>query len=237
MKKGMKRTMIREKDRQTLLRVVDNLTFPEKIGYDDYETEAIRYTEDLRSLDFISSLSSARNGMSKLVINIIGIPYVIKTAFDGEWLNCIDEDGNEFEDFYYYCGYEDSNYCKDELNIIHNFNRNGFSALTPKTFLLCVKDGREFYAQEKGFVFRDSKCLLKPSEKSLKKARENFGHNVLSVEWIAKVIDLYGLEYFNTFFTWCQTYAYDTYKDLHGGNYGMRADGTPMIMDFGGFNE
>ena len=101
--------------------------------------------------------------------------------------------------------------------------------------------GTPVYTQEKiiGVYCDCTNSKHKYSEKSYSRAKERASSKEDSplwryfcLDWLAAAIDWYGEDYMNKFFEFCDEYMI---RDWHTANYGWREDGSPVVIDWGGY--
>lgn len=178
-----------------------------------------------KTFDELGSMSIF-HGVSKLVLVLDNYDKVIKLPFSGWWVNEV------FEDFYY-------NYCNLEVRNYGMLCDEGLEMFAAEVHLLChTKDGTPVYTQEKVTPYEmchnNDNC--KPSEESYTKARSNSEYcSRLCSDWVAKAIDCYGEELTKKFIHYITEENRSIGADLHTGNYGYRADGSPCLLDFSDF--
>ena len=182
------------------------------------------------------------HGVSKMAIIIPGCSLVIKIPFNGQWR--YEERYNEeteeyekgeecFEPFY---EYED--YCALEESVYQNAEAAGFEQYLAETkFYKAIKNAY-IYVQERVYTLYSDKAST-PSEGSRKKIDERNGEYLSNKDWSACFIDFFGEEAFEKFYNYC-VYGDDEHEmcmadDLHSGNIGFRADGSPIILDYSGW--
>lgn len=182
------------------------------------------------------------HGVSKAVINIIDLPFVIKIPFNGMWYYDYDIDDGEtnyFSEFMYAGGDNKNDYCDLELTLSESAIEKGFGKIVAYTMWLGHFNGRDFYLQEKVVPFdEEPEPINYSSQPSRDKAAAlNLSYKIGSPAWIAAVIEDYGEEFWKSFVDWGNLEDNGILSDLHARNYGFRYDGTPVIFDIGGFSD
>ena len=182
------------------------------------------------------------HGVSKMAIIIPGCSLVIKIPFNGQW-KCEErynketgeyEEGEEyFEPFY---EYED--YCALEESVYKNAEAAGFDQYLAKTSFYKAIKNCYVYVQEKVFGMYSDKATT-PTDDSRKKIKDRCGDYLGTSDWSACFIDFFGEDAFEKFYNYC-VYGDDEHEmciddDLHAGNIGFRADGSPVILDYSGW--
>lgn len=182
------------------------------------------------------------HGVSKMAIIIPGCSLVIKIPFNGQWR--YEERYNEetkeyekgeecFEPFY---EYED--YCALEESVYQNAEAAGFEQYLAKTSFYKTIKNCYVYVQEKVFGMYSDKATT-PTDDSRKKIKDRCGDYLGTSDWSACFIDFFGEDAFEKFYNYC-VYGDDEHDmciadDLHSGNIGFRADGSPVILDYSGW--
>lgn len=152
----------------------------------------------------------------------------------------------EDEDCWEPFGYADCedgwNYCESELSRYEKAEENGFEMFLAKTeYFGETKKGYPLYLQEKipniGYSTEEISQKSKDQAKKIN-TPENPEHtwDVTSFFpnlWIAAGIEHYGEEITKRFLTYAHEEGLD--RDMHSSNYGYRADGSPVIIDFSGY--
>lgn len=219
--------------------IVSRIKLPSNFGVDDDldMSDLEMQLEDVVNGDYFVSC-----GVSKAVIIVDYLPFVIKIPFNGHWYaNWIDEYESE-DDTYnkYFCEFYQANelfptdYCYDEMIKTTFIQENGFGCFVPKMMLLSNVCGYNVYVQEKVIPSNDNCKDIKPSIGSLEKAKEK---KYWDIDWAATAIDLYGFDFFNKFMDWVYINCKDMMLDLHRGNYGYNLDGCPVFLDISGFRD
>ena len=177
-----------------------------------------------------------------MAIIIPGCSLIIKIPFNGKWYSdstwneekqCYEEKEDLFEPFY---EYED--YCALEESVYQNAEAAGFEQYLAETkFYKAIKNAY-VYVQERVYTLYSDKAST-PSEGSRKKIDERNGEYLGNKDWSACFIDFFGEEAFEKFYNYC-VYGDDEHEmciadDLHSGNIGFRADGSPIILDYSGW--
>ena len=180
------------------------------------------------------------HGVSKMAIIIPGCSLVIKIPFNGKWYSdstwneekqCYEEKEDLFEPFY---EYED--YCALEESVYQNAEAAGFEQYLAKTSFYKTIKNCYVYVQEKVYTLYSDKAST-PSEGSRKKIDERNDEYLGSKDWSACFIDFFGEEAFENFYHYCEYEGKVCIaNDLHSGNIGFRVDGSPVILDYSGWN-
>lgn len=225
----------KEEDIQRALDIVRYINIPEKFGpYEDSETVDLDDFEDA-FYNCIGKDFHLDRGISKLVIIVKDLPFVIKIPFNGMWYaeDHYDEEEDEYWTDYYF-DYYSTNYCDREYELTRAIEDAGFEMFVPRMARLCEVNGVTIYIQEKVIPTNEMKSGFTPSEDSLKKAKEY--HLNFNCEWMATALEVYGEDVWAHFIEWGNNPNYDLFDDMHTGNYGMDMAGRPVIFDISGFD-
>lgn len=235
-------------DREKAKEIVSRLDIPEDFGMDEQSDMIWQdgLIESQLNGDFGSY--SVDNGVSKAVIIFDYLPFVIKIPMWGMWYyhEDYDEENDEYyysesEFGYFYCGSENNSkdYCLKEFERIQAMIEAGFGKLVPETEWVCADAaGRNFYMQEKVIPYRSHVSKTTPSDASLEKAKnQECKYCSCSADWRAMVIDCYGEQFWKDFVDWDSENEMYILSDMHSGNYGYRNDGSPVLLDIGGFDD
>ena len=225
--------MFRPEDIELARQIVSVLDLPEDIG----EDEEIEYIIERQLENVVEGDYYVASGISKAVIIIESLPFVIKIPFNGYWHDYDYGDEEETDrGFEYFTGANEifpDDYCFDELQKTLMIEERGFGMFAPHMEFLCTIDDRSFYIQGKARPLCESKKDITPSGDSMKKAKN---YNLSFVDkWIALAIDCYGEETWNEFVQWATEES--LFGDMHSGNYGIDMAGRPVIFDISGFRE
>lgn len=225
--------MFQLEDIERARRIVSVLDLPAKIGEDD-EIEGIMESQlEGAGIDGDYYVTS---GISKAVIVIENLPFVIKTPFSGYWGD-FEEDGCDVP-FYHFSEANEifpDDYCFDELQKTQRVEEEGFGMFVPHMEFLCESNGRPFYIQGKARQAIDFRNKMNPSGDSMQKAK-NYSLAFIK-EWVALAIDFYGEEIWNSFIQWATENEPSVLSDMHGANYGLDMEGRPVMFDISGFRD
>lgn len=222
-------------DKELVNQVVSALDIPEDFGLFDSETTSVTNDyEDIIAHNFNGYLAS---GVTKLVIVLSSLNYVIKIPYSGEWSVNYDDDELIFTPFEYAndlaeFDIHNSNwdYCENEVTKYNIAKEHGFADFFPET----VYVGNGVYAQEKCMEIDEEEYT--PSESSRALCRTNWKHfRGIDADWVALAIDWYGFDRVMKFFDFIDEYRMN--EDLHRGNIGFRMNGAPIILDFSGYRD
>lgn len=229
--------------------LLDNLfPLPEQFGLDCSEgaDELPNYWAIKDSLREVDKNVRIYYGMSKLVI----LPskakdIVIKIPFNGyyrdslEWLEGEGEEVEEWCDFYFATGSDPADYCLTEYEKFKNLKKRHLDSFVAETIFYREVDGVKVFIQERVIPFEScDRSSNKPSRKSKVVAREwrMQGKHYMNSNWVANCIDYYGEKRTEHFFFYCENFDEDITHDLHSGNFGYRKDGSPVLLDYSGFD-
>jgi hypothetical protein len=221
--------------------IVSQLELPAQFGMDEDLEVPILYDqlENILDEDF-----HVVCGISKAVIIIDSLPFVIKIPFTGRWVREYSswEDNEGWTEF---TPFEEANkqvsddYCYDELCNIIGAQENGFGLFVPSmmwlTTINCSERTYDIYVQEKVTPAIENKQPINPSRNSMDIAAD-CGYSV-DVRWAAYAIDMYGADYFDSFMEWIKANCSDVLNDFHDANFGYDMGGHPVILDVSGFRD
>ena len=234
---------------ETAREIASKLDIPECFGCDnDGELEDGFLESQLDQ--FYTGNYSINNGISKVAIIFYDLPFVLKIPFNGHWEYDYEYDAEHDEWYdteeprfnYFYCAraYDSSDYCWNELDKVELAQDRGYGELlADMADVYTDSNGRHFYIQEKVLPLHEASSVVsKPSNDSLKKAQSMDSiYNSCNVEWRASVIEHYGEQFWISFVNWNESGDLGYLEDMHGGNYGYRYDGTPVLFDVAGYRD
>lgn len=219
--------------------IVSQLELPAQFGMDEDLEVPILYDqlENILNEDFHVAC-----GISKAVIIIDSLPFVIKIPFTGRWIreyNSWDYNESRLE----FTPFENANaqvpddYCYDELQNTTSAQVDGFGLFVPNMqFLMtlnCAEHNYDIYIQEKVVPENENRRPINPSRNSMDIAA-NYS---VDLRWAAYAIDMYGEGYFGNFMEWVEANCSDVLCDFHDGNFGYNMSGAPIILDISGFRD
>ena len=182
------------------------------------------------------------HGVSKMAIIIPGCSLVIKIPFNGQWKyeERYNKETGEYEEGeeYFEPFYEYEDYCALEESVYKNAEAAGFDQYLAKTSFYKAIKNCYVYVQEKGFGLYSDKAST-PTDDSRRKIKARRDGYIGTSDWSACFIDFFGEDAFEKFYNYC-VYGDDEHEmciddDLHAGNIGFRADGSPVILDYSGW--
>ena len=131
--------MFQLEDIERARRIVSTLTLPERFGEDN----TITYDLERQLSDVIDEAFFVTSGVSKAVIVINSLPFVIKIPFNGYWdFDYEDEDGSPA--FYEFTGasdYRPDDYCEYELEKTESIQDSGYGMFVPDMEYLYTDEG------------------------------------------------------------------------------------------------
>ena len=182
------------------------------------------------------------HGVSKMAIIIPGCSLVIKIPFNGQWKyeERYNKETGEYEEGeeYFEPFYEYEDYCALEESVYKNAEAAGFDQYLAKTSFYKAIKNCYVYVQEKVFGLYSDKAST-PTDDSRRKIKARRDGYIGTSDWSACFIDFFGEDAFEKFYDYC-VYGDDEHEmciddDLHAGNIGFRADGSPVILDYSGW--
>ena len=223
---------------------ISSLSIPEQFGIEDDNCEdEVNDTERLiiQLFDAGCKKFNVFHGVSKAVIVVEDLPFVIKIPYNGMWYPDYDAgEGVYFADFIYATLNRPDDYCWREMCDAQKIKEAGFGALVPAMMDIGEYGGRRFYLQEKVIPFDDEEAPERyTSKESRNKERElSKFYNIGNPLWRAAIIEKYGEDFLEKFVSWAKTYNEgEVLIDLHERNFGFKMDGSPVIFDIGGFDD
>ena len=93
--------------------------------------------------------------------------------------------------------------------------------------------------QKETEVLENSDKASTPTDDSRRKIKARRDGYIGTSDWSACFIDFFGEDAFEKFYNYC-VYGDDEHEmciddDLHAGNIGFRADGSPVLLDYSGW--
>lgn len=149
------------------------------------------------------------------------------------------EDREDFDPFNGAGDYE-WDYCGLELEYYTQIAEYGFAKFYAKTaFLGTTQNGFPCYIQEWCESYDDSEADTSSSEHSRShvqelKTNDNY-RSYFYDDWVALAVERYGEELVDAFLLKFLREHNEYVGDMHSGNFGFRADGSPVIIDFSDF--
>lgn len=134
----------------------------------------------------------------------------------------------------------DWDYCCLELNYYTQIKDYGFEQFYAKTaFLGSTQNNFPCYIQEWCESYDDSNVDTSSSERSRSHVQElktnNNYRSYFYDDWVALAVERYGEELVDAFLLKFLREHDEYVGDMHSGNFGFRADGSPVIIDFSDF--
>ena len=232
-----------------LERVYKEMHIPQDFG-GDIENDDFYNVEDMvYDLKRATGLDiDYEHGASKAVLLISGVDKVLKIPFNGYYEYHMTNEDEYYENDDVEPIYEDRffefenagneyntwDYCLTELKMYDAAEEAGFAEFFPKTGTYGICDNHPVYWQEKVIPYK-TVSVSKEEEKNYKTQTKDKSRvfNWVPTKWGMDVIDMYGLDRANEFFTFINSNGIAS--DLHNGNLGYTKDGKPVILDWGGF--
>ena len=225
--------------------IVSQLDIPEQFGCDEDGGEF----DDSALYNQVSAVYSGEfsieTGISKCVIVLPGESFVIKIPFNGTHYYDYEynEETDEYEEVEHYFNkftvVED--YCEREMELTEVAQERGFSQFVLNMICFYIdKRGRAFYMQERA---RTDRCSYGISPTSVSQRSRDVAESMRTSycygneSWRAAIVECYGEDTWYTFVNWNVAGNIGILSDMHGGNYGYRLDGTPVLIDISGFKE
>ena len=208
-----------------------NISFPVEFGSDEESEETDSIEDVYNQLD--STVQTAY-GASKFVI-FLNDKEVVKVPFNGcFWYDDEEEGGWRFDEF------NNNDYCATEAAIYADAVALGVEKFFASTkYYGRTVEGTPIYLSERVYAFYENEEIrhkTTSSEYSNKKATEisEKYHKYFSAEWLAQAIEFYGVDAVIDLIAFIEL---EHINDFHCGNVGFRKDGSPVILDYSGFDE
>ena len=207
------------------------LIIPADFGSDSMNEEQASFQSIYEQLDTTVHVNW---GATQFVIVFDNADKVAKLPFCGEWV--YDEE-DEYEA--HFESYR-NDYCALTEIIYNDAVERGLGNIFADTeYYGETVDGTAIYLQEKVDVYDFADERDTASEDSKRRVRELlFNHEcywrAFERDWLAAAIDYYGEDFLHRLFKFFEEHRLD---DWHDGNYGWRKDGSPVLIDWAGFNE
>lgn len=209
-----------------------NISFPANFGCDE-DTEVTTAIE--RVYDQLDKNVETAFGVSKFVI-FLNNDEVAKIPFNGSfWYDSNEEDGYRFDEF------NNSDYCATEAAVYADAVALGVEKFFASTkYYGKTAEGTPVYISERVYsLYEDDNIRSKitSSEASNKKATEiktDYSVHISSTEWLAKAIEFYGADAVINLIDFIEL---EHINDFHSGNIGFRKDGSPVLLDYSGYDE
>ena len=226
---------------------------------ENYECEPVNLDNIIEAVCRIDVEAKVRYGISKLVIISQNLGnYVIKIPFNGMYIESDEEDeiyhrSNSYASNSYappvykieWCDYSNAdsltgwNYCDAEWRKYCNLKAVHLDCFVSKTYPFVTVKGFKCFIQEVAIAKRyyEDEEDEGISEKSFNKAKSlNDEYDTyIDAAWLALCVEKFGAGKVEKFLKYVTTIDAEIINDLHGGNYGVRPNGTPCILDFASF--
>ena len=208
-----------------------SLSFPAEFGSDEAGEETYSIEDVYDQLD--SNVATAF-GASKFVI-FLNDDEVVKVPFNGcFWYDDDAEGGMRFDEF------NNNDYCATEAAVYADAVALGIEKFFASTkYYGSTVDHTPIYVAERVYTFFENnevRSKTKSSEESIKKATEvkKESHIGFPSEWLAQAIEYYGIDAVMDLIAFIEL---EHIRDFHTGNVGFRKDGSPVILDYSGYEE
>jgi len=181
-------------------------------------------------------------GCSKLAIVFDNEPEVIKVPLNGHWTysQTYDEENDEYNYDYedpIFEYYRTVDYCAKEVDAYEIAEQYGVERFFAKARHIGNFNGKPFYAQEAVLTSNDAYEKKWVTSKNNDEKASKISSSRFPLKWIALAYEHYGDDLVNKFFEFAQTNeGCQMLSDMHSNNYGYRANGEPIILDYTGFN-
>ncbi len=221
--------------------------FPEDYRFGPVETldcDPVSFPVIKRAITKVDNDAKIFYGISKLVIVSKNIGnYVIKIPFNGMYIETYDDEQEssvEWEDYSNADSPTGWNYCDAEWRKYRALKAAHLDCFVSKTYPFITIEGFKCFIQEMAIAKREYEDEREEefSKKSYDKAnRLNYEYDTyIDAEWLALCIDKFGVNKVIKFLKYATTIDEEIIQDLHAGNYGLRPNGTPCILDFASFS-
>lgn len=218
---------------EVIEQVMACLSFPDDFGMnpESGELEAEEYYHEMLQEYFPDA--TITYGVSKFVIIVPSLSFVIKIPFNGSYTY----DG----DFYYFENAgtrKRDDYCYSEWCKYRTALDNGFEKFFAKIeYYDDDADGHPYYYQEKvisAYKYHGETASAASYGKVDELSAEQM---ICDSDWLARAIDMYGEELVTAFIDYVNNIDPDIGADLHRNNYGYRENGEPVLLDYSGWND
>lgn len=209
----------------------ENLFLSEKFGLDECG-DLTPQVED--AIDQVMELNTNfdnfewKFGATKLVF--LFKDFVIKLPFNGTyWYTDEHYTQSEFNEFIV------ENYCEIESTIYADAIVAGVDKFFASTrYAGRTKSGICFYKSERVNEFRYGPTASPQAIQQADTVISNHNDCDIDYNWLSIAIDYYGIDEVENLMNFIEE---ENINDLHSGNVGFRADGSPVILDYSGYNE
>lgn len=240
----------------TLPPILGDTPFGLLYNSDEGPLNPIYFDEIQEQVINIDEKTEFRYGMSKLVIIAPSLNnIVIKIPFNGIYDKYEDDNYDEHKDIKYFDNYlyeygftpfenarakDKTDYCAVEYEKYQKLKSLNLGIFVAETaFYTTLSNGIKVYIQEKAYSSEDDPnwSSRKSTQRSHNLARhwsEDEGITI-NTEWVGLCIDQYGEKETKKFLDYCNYKDPIIISDCHIGNIGYRTDGSPLILDYSGF--
>lgn len=229
-----------------------NMYVPDEFGSNEYNEETSGIDEMFAQLpgDVIT-----RWGATQFVIMTKDSDKVAKIPFNGEEFEVeepyYDEDGNERFEYNTGFDYFRTNYCDLSYELYWEAKERGVERILAEIeYFGKSTNGVSIYLQEAvvPFDYVEGSSKYFKSDKEYEDSKGEFyalcernrrtGANInwlmFPSDWMIAALDYYGECFMLSFLIFCREHGLN---DFHDGNVGWRKNGSPVILDWAGFNE
>lgn len=242
----------------TLPPILGETPFGLLIDDDNGPENPICFDEIQEQILNIDGNAEFRYGMSKLVIIAPSLKdIVIKVPFSGIYDKYYDDYNKQHKDIIYFdenlyeydfSAFENArtkdrtDYCAVEYEKYQKLKKLDLNIFVAETaFYTILSNGIKVYIQERAYSSEDDPNWneRKSSQRSHNLARrwsEDEGITI-NTEWVGLCIDKYGEEITKKFLDYCNYKDPIIISDCHCGNIGYRMNGSPLIIDYSGFED
>lgn len=202
---------------------IGKIDIPEKFGLGMYD-DTVEMDDLVWELESQDEAVFCTNGASRFVVVSDNWDRVVKISFN----YVIDEETGEIEEF------KTKDYCSNEVFYYDMAKEWGvekaFTDIRLEGYTNNGK-GHPYYSAERVI----SNCCFEFSDESKKQAQECYYNPFIdNIDFVASIIEFYGKDFWLKLLDFIEYYGI---RDLHNGNLGHREDGSPVILDYAGFNE
>lgn len=208
-----------------------NISFPTNFGCDE-DTEVTTAIEKV--YDQLDKNVETAFGVSKFVI-FLNNDEVAKIPFNGSfWYDSDEKDGYRFDEF------NNSDYCAIEAAVYADAVTLGVEKFFASTkYYGKTVEGTPIYLSERVYAFYENdeaRHKTESSEDNNKKACEISKKYLphINAEWLAKAVEFYGEDAVVDLMAFIEL---EYINDFHTGNVGFRKDGSPVLLDYSGYDE
>lgn len=208
-----------------------NISFPAEFGSDEDAEETYAIEDVYHQLD--DDVKTAY-GASKFVI-ILNDDEVVKVPFNGcYWYDDDAEGGMRFDEF------NNNDYCATEAAVYADAVALGVEKFFASTkYYGSTIDHTPIYVAERVYTLYENDELrnnITTTKDSIDKAKEisKEYHKYFPQIWLEKAVEYYGEKAVIDLMAFIEL---EHINDFNTGNVGFRKDGSPVILDYSGYEE